>query len=92
MRHILLLAASAVSLATCTIPLKAAEVECPAGAKSCKVVVLTQDEINALVQPGGIFDTAQRARYLDLAEAVRYFREKIERSPNGVVRNPEGSK
>lgn len=59
--------------------------ECPAGAKSCKVLVLTPEEEQALMQPRGVLDTAREGRPLDLGQVVSYFRERISRAPAGTV-------
>ena len=61
-------------------------VDCPAGAPSCKVIVLTPIEEEALVRQNGIFDTAEKARFLDLSALVNYFRQKIEKAPPGEVK------
>ena len=62
--------------------------DCPEGAKSCKVITLTLDEEQVLIQPRGILDTAAAARQLDLANIVAYFRQKIDKAPLGDVKTP----
>lgn len=63
-------------------------VQCPAptpqspGA-TCKVIVLTPLEEQALTGERGILDTAQLGRPLDLTGAVTYFRDKIKSAPEG---------
>lgn len=62
--------------------------DCPEGAPSCKVLILTPQEEGLLVNQGGILDTAARARYLDLGEVVVHFRDKILKAPAGNVKVP----
>lgn len=62
--------------------------DCPEGAPSCKVLILTPQEEGFLLNQGGILDTAARARYLDLGEVVVHFRDKILKAPAGNVKAP----
>lgn len=73
------------------LPVPALALECPPGAKACKVMTLTPEEQQILLNPNGIFDTAERARFLDLTNYVKYFREKIATSPDGDVKAPVAS-
>lgn len=59
--------------------------DCPAGAPSCKILVLTPEEERVLVDPRGILDTAAQARQLDLFGLVAHFRQKISTAPAGTV-------
>lgn len=67
-------------------------VECPAGAASCKVVVMTADEINTLTGAGLIFDSAEWANRANLSAAIAAWRQKITSAPNGNVKPPEPKK
>lgn len=60
--------------------------DCPPGAKSCKVLILTQDEVQALIGDRMILQTAQQARPLDLGSAVTFMFNKIVTAPDGVVK------
>lgn len=60
--------------------------DCPAGAKSCKVITLTPEEEEALVGTGRILDTALQGRFIDLNGAVKYFQDKIAKAPAGIVK------
>jgi hypothetical protein len=73
-------------LAACQSPVRSEP--CPDGVASCKVMTLTPEEEKFLTQPGGILDTAERGRLVDLAGPVRYFREKIANAPAGTVKKP----
>ena len=68
--------------------------DCPAGAKSCKVLTITPEEEEALTGSGRILDTALQGRFIDLNGAVKYFRDKITNAPAGVVKEekPSGAK
>lgn len=61
------------------------EIPCPVPATSCKVVVMTSDEIQTLVGPGLILDSAQWANRANLSDAIAAWKQKIANSPNGVV-------
>ena len=66
--------------------------ECPQGAPSCKVVVITPQEEQVLLQRNGILDSAEQARFLDLSAYVKYFRDRIANAPAGEVKKPEEKK
>lgn len=83
--------ANAVVVGLALFAIKAHAEDCPAGAKSCKILTLTPDEEALLVRQGGIFQTAAQARSLDLGSQVQYFVTKIEAAPAGVVK-PEPPK
>lgn len=70
------------------LPRCANATDCPANAPSCKVITLTPDEEQVLIQPRGILDTAAQARQIDLANLVAYFRAKIDKAPQGDVKAP----
>lgn len=76
---------SLFALAFFLIAYTAYAVDCPENAKSCKVLVLTPEEEQLLVNPRGILDTAAQARQLDLANVVAYFRAKIDKAEAGTV-------
>ena len=63
-------------------------VPCPRGAKSCKIMVLSPEEEQALVQPNGILATAAVARKIDLEGIANYFFDKIKNAPAGKVTEP----
>jgi hypothetical protein len=69
-------------------PSVALAIECPAGAASCKVLVLTPQEEQILVQPQGILPTAAEARKIDFGGAVQYFLQRIKDAPAGEVPKP----
>lgn len=58
--------------------------QCPTDAP-CKVITLTDQELQALTGPNMILDTAQQGRPLDLAGVVTYFRNKIQIAPSGTL-------
>lgn len=60
--------------------------DCPPSTKSCKVLVITAEEENALVTQNGVLATAAQARKLDLEGVVNYFFEKIKNAPAGTVK------
>lgn len=62
--------------------------DCPEQAKSCKILTLTPEEEQLLVNPRGILDTAAQARALDLSNVVAYFRAKIDKAEAGTVKAP----
>jgi hypothetical protein len=63
--------------------------ECPPGVQACKVLVLTPDEEQALMQPRGVLDTAREGRPLELGQIAAYFRDRIARAPAGTVPAPK---
>jgi hypothetical protein len=67
-------------------PTMAMAVECPSDMKSCKVIYLSPQEEQILVQPGGILSTAADARKLDYQGAVQFFINKIRESSQGEVK------
>ena len=58
---------------------------CPAGAASCKVVIITPQEMQSLEGPGMIFDSAAWANRANLQGVVDAWKQKIANSPNGVT-------
>ena len=64
-------------------------VECPPGMPSCKVLFISPQEEQALIQQSGILATAAQGRPLDLGQAVQYFMAKIKDAPAGEVKKPE---
>jgi len=63
--------------------------DCPKGSASCKVVVMTPEEIATLMQPGGIMDQATWANRSGMTSIVEAWKKKIETSPNGTVKADE---
>lgn len=63
-------------------------VECPPGMAACKIVILSPQEEQILVQPNGILPTAAEARKVDFAGAVQYFLQKIKDAPAGEAAKP----
>jgi hypothetical protein len=59
--------------------------ECPPNVQACKVLVLTPEEEQALMQPRGVLDTAREGRPLELGQIAAYFRDRIARAPAGTV-------
>ena len=66
--------------------------ECPPGVQRCKVITLTPEEEQVLMQPGGIFEIAERGATVQLSAPVKYFREKIIAAPAGEVKKAEPPK
>lgn len=62
--------------------------DCPAGAPSCKVVIMTPQEIQSLEGAGLIFDSAEWANRANLAAAISAWKQKIASSPDGKVPAP----
>lgn len=60
--------------------------ECPNPGEPCKVIVLTPQEEQMLMNKNGVLDTAQAARFIDLGNIVSYFREKIAHAPAGDMK------
>lgn len=78
-----------VSAAVGTMFITAAgAVDCPPGVLSCKVLTLSPQEEQILLQPNGILDTAAQGRKIDLGEVTLYFRNKIQAAPAGEVKAP----
>ncbi len=63
--------------------------DCPKGAPSCKVVVMTPEEIQTLTGPGQIYDQATWANRSGMTAVVEAWKKKIETSPNGTVSQRE---
>jgi hypothetical protein len=80
-------------LALCVTSLRADEspVNCPPGAKSCKIIVLTPEEETALIGDKMVFQTASQGRYIDLDPVVRYFLTKIAQAPSGKAEPAPGA-
>lgn len=73
-------------LTTCS---KSRAAECPQGVPKCKVLVLTPDMENVLVQPNGILDTAEWGNRAGLSSAVQFFKKAIADAPAGDAKTPE---
>lgn len=65
-------------------------VECPEGAKSCKVVVLTDDQISTLELM--IDNTAISAPHNTMAATIKFYHDLFEKAPAGEVKKVEGNK
>jgi len=66
--------------------------DCPKGATSCKVVVMTPEEIATLTQPGGVYDQAIWASRSTMTGIVEAWKKKIDSSANGTVKADEPAK
>ena len=64
------------------------EIPCPVPSTSCKIVVMTDQEIKTLTDPGLIFDSAEWANRANLSAAITAWRQKIANSPAGGVAKP----
>ena len=64
------------------------EIPCPSGTTSCKIVVMSEQEIQSLIGPGLVFDSAVWANRANLSDAINAWKQKIANSPNGVVAKP----
>ena len=60
-------------------------IECPPGAKSCKVVVMTDQEIATLEGQNAIFDAAEFANKMGLGAVIAAWKNKIASAPDGHV-------
>lgn len=60
--------------------------DCPPGGGACKVVVITQSELQSLTGPGMVFDSAAWANRANLQGVVDAWKQKIATSPDGVVK------
>lgn len=61
------------------------QIVCPTPGEACRVLLLTDNEIQILTQANGILDTAAKARSLDLGALVTYFSTKIANAPAGKM-------
>ena len=64
---------------------RAAEVGCPPGVTSCKIISVTNDEERALTGPGAIFDLAEFANRMNLTGPVQYWKNKLAAAPEVKV-------
>ena len=85
---------SALVVAAMALSLNAARADyvCPPPATSCKVVIVTPQELQSLEGPGMIFDSAVFANRMQLTGLVEAWKQKIEASPAGVVKPAESPK
>ena len=65
--------------------------DCPAGVKSCKVLVLTPDEEATLAGPEMILDHAVWANRVKFDSLARAWRDKLAAAPAGKVVEPNKS-
>ena len=63
--------------------------DCPPGAVSCKVVVITPQELQTLEGPNAIFDAAEFANKMGLSNLIAQWKAKIAASPDGKVVKPD---
>ncbi len=63
--------------------------DCPAGVRTCKVLTVTPEEVQALVAPGGVFDQAVWANRSGMTGLVDAWKRKIETAPAGTVKGEE---
>lgn len=56
---------------------------CPKGADPCKIISMTQDEINSLIGPGMILDQAEWANRSGMSGIASAWKQKIAQSPLG---------
>ena len=64
---------------------KKVPIECPPGAKSCKIVIMSDQEIQTLVGAGLIFDSAEWANKMGLGAVIAAWKNKIASAPDGHV-------
>ena len=60
--------------------------DCPPGVASCKVVVITPQELQTLEGPNAIFDAAEFANKMGLSAVIAAWKQKISTAPNGTVK------
>lgn len=65
--------------------------ECPPGAPSCKVVIMTPQEEQTLTGQNGVFDQAVWASRSTMQTLVDAWKQKLAQSPNGT-KAPEPKK
>lgn len=77
---------SAIILAALLASTAAFATECPPGAKSCRVVVITPEEAETLTGPNGIFPIAVWANRAGMTDLTEAWKKKIADSPAGEVK------
>ena len=65
--------------------------DCPAGVASCKVVVISPQELQTLEGPNAIFDAAEFANKMGLSALIAQWKAKIAASPDGKVVKPDAN-
>lgn len=85
---ILLVAAALTAVFCLAMNALAYAEDCPPGVTSCKVVIMTDQEIQSLIGPGLIMDSAEWANRANLSAAVAAWKQKIASSPSGTVKAP----
>lgn len=68
---------------------QAMAVECPTPGQACKVLLLTPQEEQILMQQNGVLDTAAQARALELGQFSVYLKTRIASAPQGDVKPVE---
>lgn len=61
------------------------KIPCPTPGQPCKVLILTPQEENVLMQQNGVLDTAAQARALELGQFSVYLKTRIAAAPQGEV-------
>lgn len=61
------------------------KIPCPTPGQPCKVLLLTPQEENLLMQTNGVLDTAAQARALELGQFSVYLKTRIAAAPQGEV-------
>ena len=89
MRHGKILFVAATLTFLFAMVMNALAEDCPPGAPSCKVVIMTPQEEQTLIAPNGIFDNAEWANRSGLAGIVAAWKQKLATSPAGTVKKPE---
>jgi len=69
-----------------------AQTECPHGAASCKIVIITPEEEGMLAGPEGIFDHAVWANRVKFGGLIDAWRQKLAASPQGQVKPAQEKK
>ncbi|MFA5897686.1 MAG: hypothetical protein WC829_01105 [Hyphomicrobium sp.] len=88
---ILFVAAVGALMFTLVMSALARAEDCPAGVKSCKVLVLTPDEEATLAGPEMILDHATWANRVKFDSLARAWRDKLAAAPAGKVIEPNKS-
>ena len=65
--------------------------DCPPGVASCKVVVITPQELQTLEGSNAIFDAAEFANKMGLGNLIAQWKAKIAASPDGKVVKPDAN-
>lgn len=77
---------AAITIAALLVSTAAFAVDCPPGAKSCRVVVITPEEAETLTGQNGIFPIAVWANRAGMTDLTEAWKKKISESPAGEVK------